>query len=219
MHLDVQLPLGRYLVETATTGITLNYRNAQTVAGILAYALETAQQSRLNLGLQVASLGLQFLLLVPCLLHDFLQFATLFCQRLVSVFYQFTGMGQFPVLLVYLDDSFLNFLVTQLHFQCLKLYLLAQRVVFAVVLHLIQLLLIALDAGLSLYNLALFPCHRALEIPDFTLYFFHARVQSLQFVCQVLYFEGQLSSQRTFLVNRRECKLQLIECLQFLFYR
>ena len=41
VHFDVELSLWRYFVKASSAGITLHVHNAQTVARVLTYALET----------------------------------------------------------------------------------------------------------------------------------------------------------------------------------
>ena len=114
--------------------------------------------------------------------------------------------------------SLTNLLVAQFNFQLLELNLLGQRVVLAVVLHLVQLHLIALHAGLSLLNLALFHHDSILELSNLVLDFLHTSHQARNLVFQVLHLQGQFAAQCAFLVDARESSLQLIKRFQLLFY-
>ena len=99
-----------------------------------------------------------------------------------------------------------------------ELDFLAQRVVLTVVLHIVQLVLITGHAGLSLNDLTLLLGDSALEVGNLCLDLLYTGSQTFNLVFQVLNLEGQLASQCTLLVDRREGGLKLIQGLQLLFH-
>ena len=85
VHLDFHLALWRDTVEAASAGVSLNIDNAQSVARILAYALECGEQAWLNLHLELLGLVAQFLLVLLCLRDDFVQLALLLGKDVLAV--------------------------------------------------------------------------------------------------------------------------------------
>ena len=219
MHLDIKLALGRNLIEATTTGVTLHVNDSQTVTGILTDTLERCEQTRLNLRLQVLHLSLQLLLLGTGLFHNLVELALLDIQVLTTVVDNLLILSQFLLLLLYAGSGLLDLLVAELNLQRLILNLLRQRVVLTIVLHIVQLSLVTLHAGLSGLNLALLQGHCLLKFSNIGIDFVHTRSESLDFIFKVLYFQRQFASQCTLLVDSRECGLQLKEGLQTLFNR
>ena len=136
----------------------------------------------------------------------------------MAVVHHVVGVGKLTLLVVNLSQCLAYLLVTQLDFKALELDFLCQGVVFAVVLHVVELTLVALYALLGLLNLALLLCHGVLKLLYLILDFSNADVQTFNLVFQVLNFKGQLATERTFLVDGRQCGLKLIKGLQLLFY-
>ena len=218
MHLDVELTLGRNLVEAATTGITLHVYDAKTVAHVLADALERGQQARLNLCLQVLCLLFQFLLLGAGLFHDLVQLAALHFEVGLLLFQQFLSALE---IFCALADTLLcigNLLVAELNLERLELNLLAQHVVLTVVAHFVQLLLVAVNAGLSFNNLTLLLRDGTLELVNLVLDAFNTGGQTFDFCVKVFYLQGQFTAQCLLLVNRREGGLKLEQIFQLLLY-
>ena len=85
VHLHVKLSLWWNLVEASATSVALHIYYAQTVTSVLAYALEALQQSALNLQFDVLCLSLENILLLACLLHYLIQFATLVLQVVLAL--------------------------------------------------------------------------------------------------------------------------------------
>lgn len=139
VHLDIELTLGRNLVEATAASITLHIDNAQAVAGILADALETGKKTRLNLCFQIAGLHLQHFLFLTGFLHDFIKFGLLLAECLGAVFNEFFALGEFLFLLLYLNECLTDFLVAELYFKILELYFLGQGVILTIVLHIVEL--------------------------------------------------------------------------------
>ena len=218
MHLDVQLTLGRNLVEAAATGITLHIDDTQTVAGILADALERGEQARLNLGLIFLSFLLQLILLSAGLLDNLIELALLQVQVTLLLIQHSLGSLQFFLLLSDAALGLADFLVTELNLQRLILNLLRQCVVLTVVAHVVQLLLVAGHDVLGLNNLALLLRDGTFELVNLALDALHASVHTFNLSLEVLYLQGQFTTQSLFLVDGRQGRLQLEEGLQFLFY-
>ena len=112
-----------------------------------------------------------------------------------------------------------DLLVAQLNLQRLELNLLRQRVVLAVVLHIVELFGVAVDARLGLLDVSLLHADSLAEFVYLTLDFLHTGGQTHNFVFQVLNFERQLTAQCFFLIDGRQCRLQLIEGFQALLHR
>ena len=218
MHLDVELTLGWNLIETTTAGITLHINNTQTVAGIFTDALERSEQTGLNLNLQLLDLLLQFLLFGTGFFHDLVELSLLHIEGLTTVINDCLILLQLSLLLFNLEGGLLDFLVAELDFQRLELDFLRQCVVLTVVLHVVQLRLVALYASLGGLNLALLLGYGTLILVDVVLDLLDAGGETCNLIFQVFYFQRQLTSEGTLLVNLRERGLQLIEGLQTLFY-
>lgn len=78
-------------------------------------------------------------------------------------------MSELALLVLNLYVSLLNLLVAKLYLKALELYLLGQCVVLAVIAYLVELLLVALYAFLSLCYLALLLSDSLLEANDVAL--------------------------------------------------
>ena len=117
------------------------------------------------------------------------------------------GMLKVVALLLNLYLSLANLLVAEFYFKRLILDLLCERIKFTVVLHIVELFLIAVNACLCLDNLATFHLNGCLEVGYFRLNLLDTGVQTGNLIFQVLYFEGQFTAQRTFLVDGRESSL------------
>ena len=127
-------------------------------------------------------------------------------------------MSQLALLVLNLHVSLLNLLVAKLYLEALELDFLCQRVVLAVVAHLVELLLVALYALLSLCYLALLLSDSLLEVCDVALYVLHTCLQACNLVFKVLHFKRQLAAQCALLVDSRESGLKLVEGLQSFLY-
>ena len=217
MHLDVKLTLGRYLVEASSAGVTLYVYYAKSVAHALPYALEARQQARLYLGLVLLSLLLELLLLLARFLHNLVKLALLLLQSHLAVSNQFLSLLQVGISLLNLDERILDFLLAQLYLKRLELYFLGKGVILAVVLHLVELSLIPVHAGLGSKDVATLLRYGLLELGDFILNLLHAGVQADNLVFQVLHLKRQLTPKSSFLVDCRQCCLKMIEGAQLIF--
>ena len=218
MHLDVELALGRNLVEATTTCVALHIDDAEAITSALANALEATQQTWVDFRLQLFGLSLQLLFLVLRLLHDLVELALLLVESHLAVLDDLLVHLHVALLLLHLDHGFANLLVAKFDFQRLILDFLGQRVVFAVVLHLVQLVLIAVYACLSLVDLGLLLENGGLEILDVGLDFLNTNGQSGNLVFQVLHLERQFATQGLLVVDSRKCGLKLVKGLQLLFH-
>ena len=139
MHLDIELALWWDFIEASSTSIALYIDDSQSVARISTDALETGKQTWFDFRFQISHLLFQLLFVFACLLHDFIEFAFLLFQSQMALFNQFFCSDHVVFLLLNANKCLIDFLVTEFYFQCLELYFLAQRIVFAVVLHLVEL--------------------------------------------------------------------------------
>ena len=218
MHLDVELALRWNLIEAATTSITLNVNNAQTVAGTIADTLEALEQTWFNLLLQLNGLFSQALFFLTSFSHDVLKLRAFLYQALLAVCLQVLSLVQVLHTLLHLLLTLANLLVAKFDFQLLELDFLTQSVILTVVAHGFELSLITLQASLSLSNLVLLLRHCAVELIDFVLDFLDASGETSNLIFQVLNLKRQLTSQGTLLVNSRQGGLKLVESLQLLFH-
>ena len=92
MHLDVELTLGRNLIEATATSIALHIDDAESVAGILADALEAGEQTRFYLQFEFFCFFLQLFFFLTRFLHDFFQFAALLVEVSIAVGNEGTGL-------------------------------------------------------------------------------------------------------------------------------
>ena len=204
VHLDVELTLGRNLVEATATGITLHIDNAQSIARALPDALEAAEQTGVygrHLCFQILSLGLQLFLFLSSFLHDFIQFATLQLKILLTLSYGLLRLFQLLLSLCHFLTGLADFLVAELNLEFLKLYFLVQRIIFAIVADIVELFFLTLHAFLRLLNLISLCGHSALEIINFPLDLLEAILQSLNLILQVTHFERQLATEGALLVD------------------
>ena len=189
MHLDVELSLWRNLVEAATASVALYIHNAQAVACVLAYALEARQQTRVYLCLKLLSLSLKHLLLLAGLQHNLVQLVLLLLKSLLTVGHKVVGACKLAFLVLHLYVCLANLLVAKLYLKALKLNLLSQGVVLAVVAHLVELFLIAFHALLGLLYLALLLHDSLLKVCDIVLDILDTRLQSGYLILKVLHLK------------------------------
>ena len=72
-HFDVELALGRNLVEATTTSITLYVYNAKSIACVLTDTLERLQQTRFDRAFESLCAITQLLFLLLCLSNDLIE--------------------------------------------------------------------------------------------------------------------------------------------------
>ena len=89
VHLDFHLFLWRDAVEAAAAGVTLNVYDAETVACVLADALEGSQSALVNLRLDSLGLVAQVIFLGTCLGDNLVEFGFLFLKDVARVFQTF----------------------------------------------------------------------------------------------------------------------------------
>ena len=171
MHFDVELTLGRNLIEAATTGVTLHIDDTQSVARTLADALEGTEEARLDLDFQVLGTLLEHGLLLAGLRQDILQLALFLVKILLTLLALGLGYLQVVGTVSHLVRCLLDFLVAKFHLQTLVIDLLAQRVILAVVAHLIELVVVTLQVGLCLLHLTLLHRDSRLKLLDFCVDF------------------------------------------------
>ena len=204
MHLDIQLALWRDLVEATTAGITLHIDNTQSVVRIPTDTLKTGEQTWFDLHLQLLRTLAQVLFLHTCLIHDLVQLILLLHEGLLTVGDQRLGICQVGCALLYTGVGLTDLLVAELNLQSLKLDLLAQRVVLTVVAHLVELLLIALHTGLSLFDISLALLDSLTEILYFCLDLLLTGEKTGNLVFQVLHLEWQFTPERSLLIDSRK---------------
>ena len=218
MHLDVELTLWRNLVEATTASIALHINNSETVACVLTNALEACEQTRLNSCLQLLGTLLELLLFLACFLHNLVELVLLLSEGSLAVLNEVVCVVEFLSLVLYLSQRLTNFLVAKLYLQALKLYFLCERVILAVVLHVIELHLVTLHACLCLVNLRTLLSHGILKLGYLVADFLHTDVKTFNLVLQVLHLKRKFTAQRAFLVDSRQSGLELIKSLQLLFH-
>ena len=122
MHLDFHLALGRYAVEATSTGITLNVDDAQTVAGILANALEGRQQTLVvELHLKLLSLVAELLLILLCFRYYLVQLTLLLIKNVLAVSKVVSCNVDIGMLLLNLAREIVDFLLSKLNVEVLIL--------------------------------------------------------------------------------------------------
>ena len=151
--------------------------------------------------------------------HNLVEFAFLERQVGFALFEDGLIVLEVVLALVDADESLFDFFVAKLDFEALEFNFLAQCVVLAIVLHLVELLVVAFNAGLCLGYFGFFLRHGSGEVVHLVTNFLNAEAKAFNLVFQVLYFQRQFASQGTLLIDGRECCLQLIKSLQFLFNR
>ena len=117
-----------------------------------------------------------------------------------------------------LPASILVTLIAKLYLKCLKLNFFLQRVILTVVLHVVELFVVFLHAYLCSGDLSLLLGDSLLEVFYLVLDLLHTGGKTGNLVLKVLHLERQLSSEGSFLVDGRQCGLQLVKSLQLLFY-
>ena len=115
VHLDVELPLRRYFVETTAASVTLNINDSQTVARVLTNAFEAAQQTSLYLCLEQFGFIYQLILLFARLLHNLIELVSLLFEIVCTCSNLFPHAIQVAITFINLDDCFFNLLVTKLN--------------------------------------------------------------------------------------------------------
>ena len=137
---------------------------------------------------------------------------------MLAVVYVLSGAVELFGAVGNLCRRFAYLLVAQFNLERLELNLLAQHIVFAVVAHLVDLSLVAFEAGFGGGYLALLLNDGGLQLVDVGLYLVQSCGQTCYLVFQVLYFERQFAAQCSLLVDGREGGLQAIQVLELLLY-
>ena len=181
--------------------------------------LVSLQQPLVDLGLRFSRLSRKFRHLRGRFRFDALQFGLLGFEVLSALRHQ--GLGLLDLRLFDLDSGSILFqtLFGQLDFQLLILDLLGNGIELAVVPDVVLLLLVIADEYLGLIHLALTLLGESIELLDFGIDILDTRLQTGQFVVEILHLERQLTLH---LVDRIDLAVDLLEIVEgqdFLLHR
>ena len=193
--------------------------NAETVARTLANALEGGEQTRFDVGFECLGFFAQLLFFRFGLRNDFVEFRTFQLEILLA--YTQRLIAAVEIALLEFDEAFCfaDFLFQQFDFQPLEFDFLRQVIVFAVVAHVVELLLIARHHFLRCGNVLVFVSDVRFDCVDLLFVLLQTVGQSLDLVFQILHFERKFAAQSLDFVNLGKFGLQLVEVFQLLFHR
>lgn len=217
VHLDFHLALGRDVAEAATAGVAVDGDYGQAVAGGAADALVASQVALVGafeVLFLLFALGQQALLVFLGLGDDGGELLTFGDKVFLAVFTE--QLGGFDVLLEFLDmgGAFFVFALAELYFEFLEFYLFVQRLKFAVVAHVVLLLLVFLDLLLVLGYFGITGFVGGLGVFDFGGEVVDAGAQTSYLVFQVLHGLRQFATDDLDFVNLAVDTLQGVECHQ-----
>lgn len=182
VHLDLHLFLRRNAVEAASAGVTLDIDYAETVAGVLAYALECGECAGVDLWLKFFGVLAQTLFVLTCLVDDFVELGALLVEDVVAVDQSLLGRCYFGGLVVGGAGIFGYMLFGQLDLKRLELDFFRQNVVFAVVAHIVELLFVTVDFGFGVGYLLFFSKSGAAQLLDLATIVVDAGVETFDIV-------------------------------------
>ena len=202
MHLYLHLALCRDAVEATAASVALHIDHAQTVAGILAYALEGLEQAVVvKLVFQFLGLYAQFFFLVLGLRHDFLELALFLAQHVLGVFKLCLAVVGLEAYGVDLASSLVYLLLGKFDVELLVLDFLGQVVILAVVAHVVLVLGVFVDHGCGLVDGLVLLLNIGLELGNLVVAVLETGLETFDFVFQVLDFERKLAAQGLDAVN------------------
>ncbi len=194
MHTYLHLFLRGDTVEAAAAGIALHVYDTEAVARVLADALECGECALVDLWLKGLGLGTQCFFLLACLAYDLVEFATFFGEDVFEVGHALVcGVDVGPAVLDgarVVVDVFLG----ELDLKRLELHLFVEQVIFAVVAHVVHLLVVACDESLARVYLLFLGGYGACQLVNLVREVVDTCVEAGDLVFEVLYFEGKFAA-------------------------
>ena len=147
--------------------------------------------------------------------HNFVELRALQIEVLLTDVERFVAAVQ--VALLEFDETFglANLLFQQFDLQALEFDLLREVIVFAVVAHIVELLLVARHHFLGGADVFVLASDVRLDRLDFFFVLLETVGQSFDLVFQILHFERKFAAQGLDLVDFRKFSLQLVEVFNF----
>lgn len=210
VHLDFELTLGRYSVEAAAAGVALYCHDTETVAGVLANALEGIECIGVDKRLELFGLVEQAFLLLTCLGYYLLKLFALLGQDVLVVFEIFLSLLDFLLLDFGLLLCVVNLLLGKFYAESLIFDFLIEKVEFAVVAHIVLLALILRYLGFTLFDFGGLGLNIFFELGHCSLIIADAGIDALYLVFEVFDFVRELAAQESDAVNLREVRLQFV---------
>ena len=203
-QLQIYLALGWNLVEATTTSVTVDGYDSKTIAGSFADTSEGVEKALLNTFFQTDSLSTERFFFLLCFPLDACQLLLLGLQVYTALTDSFLESSDTLLAVLDLGRPFSDALLGQLDLEALEFDFLGEVVVLAVVLDVVELLLIFLDALFSLLDLSLlssYSLHLALVVLFEML---EARLHTFDLIFEVLYFEGEFTTEGLDMVDLGE---------------
>ena len=144
VHLYLHLALCRDTVEAATTCITLHIHHAESVAGILADALERGEKACIYLCFVLLGLLAKFFFVLLGFRNDFFKFTLLFLKNVLLVVELCLCFFYLGIDLFFFCSKLTNLLLCKFHVQLFVFDFLLEEVVFTIVAHIVDLVVVAL---------------------------------------------------------------------------
>ena len=214
VHTDFHLLLRGDAVEAAAAGIALHVYDAEAVAGVFADALEGCEGTLVDFGLKCLGLGAQCFFLLACLAHDFIELALLLGEDVLEVGDALVGRGDVGAAVFDGAGVVGDMLLGKLDFERLEFDLFVEQIVFAVVAHVVHLLVISGDEALARVDFLFLGGDGAGEFVDFVREVVNTGMEAGDLVFKVLYFEGKLAANGLDAVDFREDCLKVVERFQ-----
>ena len=145
MKTNFHLLLRGNAVEAATTGVTLDVDDAETVAGVFADALEGGEGALVDLGFEGLGFLAEVLFFLTGLADDFVELVALFVENVGEVGEFLACCLDFGLLVLDGAVIFVDMLFGKLDLERLELDFFCEKVELAVVANVVELLLILVD--------------------------------------------------------------------------
>ena len=215
---DIELTLSGDLVVATAAGIAIYGYYCQAVASVLADALEGGKQTIIDTEFELVGTEDERLSLLFGLQEDIVEFCT-FLIEFDGFLFDLGDSARF-VCCAGLEKGgeLFDFLLSELNGELLKLNLLGEVVVFAVVANVLLLVAIAEDSLLGVLHLYAAFAQVRLAALDIVFDIAEAGLEAFYDVGHVFYFLRKLTLEHTQFVDFRIYLLQFVERMELLFY-
>lgn len=216
--LDFDLLLRWYTVEAASTGVAVDNHNAEAVVHFVADALESGECTLVDSGLEGFGSAEKVFFFGTCLAYEVVESSFLFFKELGLVVNRRFDRFDFGVEIVNLALVVSDIFFAELNFERFVFYFLGEIIEFVIVAHIVELLFVAVDKELFVFDFVDFIKAAGLAVVDFALETLNARNEAFDGVGEVLHFLGELAADSADTTNVGVDELKLVECFKTLFY-
>ena len=188
-HFDFELFLRRDAVEAAAAGVALYVDDTEAVAGVFADAFESGEGAGVDLGFEGEGFFSEAFFVLAGFGNDFVEFGAFFAEDVFAVAKAFLGGGDVAVALLDGAVILVDMLFGEFDFEGLEFDFFREKVKFAVVSDVVQLLFVASDFVLRVVVFLFFGGEFLLEVGDLVVVVDDAGAQAFDVVFEVFDFE------------------------------